>query len=89
MTIYEFVNSITDAWNIVFTLFDCNKEELVSVETDDGIKTQLSVTEVLFYSGYDDMEIGGMDMWIDDDKIHIELNIDIDEDEEQFGGRII
>jgi hypothetical protein len=80
MTIYDFVNSITDCWNIVFTLFDCNKEDLVSVETDDGETTQLEATELL-YSEYADYEIGGTDMWIDDGKIHIEFNIEIDEDE--------
>ena len=77
MTIYDFVNSITDAWNIVFTLFDCNTEELVSVETDDGEKTQLEASELL-YSEYADYEIGGTDMWIDKDQIHIEFNIEID-----------
>ena len=77
MTIYDFIESITDAWNIVFTLFDCNTEELVNVCTDDGEKTQLEATELL-YSEYADYEIGGTDMWIDKDKIHIEFNIEID-----------
>lgn len=80
MTIYDFVDSITDAWNIVFTLFDCNTEELVSVCTDEGIKTQLEASELL-YSEYADYEIGGTDMWIDNDKIHIEFNIEIDEED--------
>ena len=81
MTIYDFVNSITDCWNIVFTLFDCNAEELVSIDTDDGIKTQLDATELL-YSGYEDYEIGGTDMWIDNGQIHIEFNIEVDEEED-------
>lgn len=80
MTIYDFVNSITDAWNIVFTLFDCNSEELVSVDTDDGAKTQLEATDLL-YSEYADYEIGGTDMWIDGDNIHIEFNIEIEEED--------
>lgn len=77
MTIYDFVNSITDCCNIVFTLFDCNKEDLVSVNTDDGEKTQLNVDDLL-YSEYADYEIGGTDMWIDKNQIHIEFNIEID-----------
>ena len=81
MTIYDFVNSITDCGNIVFTLFDCNIEELVSVETDDGEKTQLEAVDLL-YSKYEDYEIGGTDMWIDDgNQIHIEFNIEIDEED--------
>lgn len=77
MTIYEFVNSITDCWNIVFTLFDCNTEELVSIYTDDGEKTSVEATDLL-YSEYADYEIGGIDMWIDEGKIHIEINIEVD-----------
>ena len=77
MTIYDFVNSITDAWNIVFTLFDCNTEEFVSVDTDDGEKIQLEASELL-WSEYADYEIGGTDMWIDESQIHIEFNIEID-----------
>lgn len=78
MTIYEFTSSITDCGNIVFTLFDCNREDLISIETDDGEKTELNDDE-LFYSGYVDYEIGGTDMWIDNGKIHIEFNIDTEE----------
>ena len=80
MTIYDFVNSITDCWNIVFTLFDCNTEQLVSVETDYGEETELNVDNLL-YSEYADLEIGGTDMWIDNGKIHIEFNIEIEEGE--------
>lgn len=80
MTIYDFIDSITDAWNIIFTLFDCNTEALVIVNTDDGEKVRLEATELL-YSKYADYEIGGIDMWIDEGKIHIEFNIEIDEED--------
>lgn len=80
MTIYEFVNSITDCWNIVFTLFDCNTEELVSIGTDESENAIQFTSEDLLYSDYADYEIGGVDMWIDEGKIHIEFNIDVDEE---------
>ncbi len=80
MTIYEFVNSITDCWNIVFTLFDCNTEELVSIGTDESENAIQLTSEDLLYSDYADYEIGGVDMWIDEGKIHIEFNIDVDEE---------
>ena len=75
MDIYTFINSINDCENIVFTLFDCNKEDLVIVETDDGNKTELTIDD-LSYSDYVDYEIGDIDMWIDNRKIHIEINIE-------------
>ena len=78
MTIYEFVNSINDCENIVFTMFDCNKGDLISIDTDDREKTDLNIDELL-YSDYADYEIGGTDMWIDNGKIHIEFNIDTEE----------
>ena len=80
MTIYEFVNAITDCWNIVFTLFDCNTEELVSIGTDESENAIQLTSEDLLYSDYADYEIGGVDMWIDEGKIHIEFNIDVDEE---------
>lgn len=80
MTIYEFVNSITDCWNIVFTLFDCNTEELVSIGTDESENAIQLTSEDLLYSDYADYEIGGVDMWIDEGKIHIEFNIDVNEE---------
>ena len=78
MTIYEFVNSINDCEDIVFTMFDCNKEDLISIDTDDREKTDLNIDELL-YSDYADYEISGTDMWIDNGKIHIEFNIDTEE----------
>ena len=82
MTIYEFLETLNDNYNTVFTLFDCNSEDLVSVDTDEaGVVTELSRSD-LWYSDYVDCEIGGVDMWIDGDKIHIEFNIEIDEEED-------
>ena len=64
MTIYDFVNSITDCWNIVFTLFDCNEQENVFVDTDEGDKCYLTVDELL-NSDYAEYEISSTDIWID------------------------
>ena len=88
MTIYEFLETLNDNYNTVFTLFDCNSEELVSVDTDEaGVVTELSRSD-LWYSKYTDCEICSMDMWVEKDgRIHIEFNIEIDEDdyeEEEF-----
>ena len=79
MTIYDFVNSITDCWNIVFTLFDCNEQENVFVDTDEGDKCYLTVDELL-NSDYAEYEISSTDIWIDGNQIRIEFNIEIDEE---------
>ena len=80
MTIYDFITSINDTDNIVFTLFDCNTESLVNVLVDDDHKTKLQDMELL-YSKYSDCELGSMDMWIENGQIHIEFNIEIDEED--------
>lgn len=82
MTIYEFLETLNDNYDTVFTLFDCNSEDLVSVDTDEtGITTELSRCD-LWYSKYADCEIGSMDMWVEKDgRIHIEFNIEIKKDE--------
>lgn len=81
MTIYDFVNSIADCWNIVFSLFDCDELENVFVDTNEGDKCYLTVDELL-NSDYVDYEICSTDIWIDGNQIRIEFNIEIDEDEE-------
>lgn len=84
MSIYEFLETLNDNYNTVFTLFDCNSSDLVSVDTDEeeGV-TELS-REDLLESVYSDCEIGSMDMWIDkeQDRIHIEFNIEVEEEDE-------
>ena len=81
MTIYDFVSLINDCWNIVFTLFDCNTKDIVTVPTEDGDKTELNVDDLL-YSSYADYEIGSTDIWIDNaQRIHIEFNISIEDEE--------
>ena len=81
MTIYDFIESINDTYNIVFKIFDCNREDCVFIPTDDS-DGKLEVTaDELLSTEYADLEIGSMDMWIDKGKIHIEFNVEIDEDD--------
>lgn len=81
MTIYDIVESITEGSDIVYTLFDCNSQEVLMVATDESENAiELSRDDLLF-SDYADYEVGGMDVWIDKDRIHIEFNINVDEND--------
>lgn len=80
MTIYDFLGILNENFETVFTLFDCNTEELVFMATENAENTCEFGRDDLMYSAYADYEIGGMDMWIDDGKIHIEFNIEVEED---------
>ena len=81
MTIYEFLTTVNENYETVFTLFDCNSEELVSMDTDEFENATEFSRDDLAYSKYDDCEIGSIDMWVDNGKIHIEFNIEIDEED--------
>ena len=80
-SIFEFVESINND-DIVFTIFNCNTEELVPMRLDDGgIATEYSRDD-LMYGDYGDFNICGTDMWVGNDgAIHIEFNVDIDTSE--------
>ena len=81
MTIYDIVESITEGSNIVYTLFDCNSQEILMVVTDESENAIELSRDDLLYSNYADYEVGGMDVWIDKGRVHIEFNIDVDKED--------
>lgn len=82
MTIYDYVDVINDTENIVFTVFDCNSDDVMEFETEDGLKKELNIDD-LMESVAADEEICGIDMWIDNTNrvIHIEFNICYDNED--------
>lgn len=84
MTIYEFIETVNDNYDTIFTLFDCNSEDLVAMDTDEAENATEFSRDDLLYSEYADYEIGSTDMWIDKSRIHIEFNIEIEEDEDEI-----
>lgn len=83
MIIYDFLESINDAYNIIFRLFNCETENLVFVSDDeDETDTDFTYDELLD-SKYADLEYGSMDIWMDIErgKIFVEFNVDIAEDD--------
>ena len=81
MTIYDIVESITEGSNIVYTLFDCNSQDVLMVVTDESENAIELSRDDLLYSNYADYEVGGMDVWIDKGRVHIEFNIDVDKED--------
>ena len=82
MTIYEFIEAINEGSDVIYTIFDCNTEDVVFITTDENeIETEFNRDDLL-YSKYADYEVGSTDVWIDKGRIHIEFNIEIDEEEE-------
>ena len=80
MTIYEYLELLNDNHETVFTLFDCNTEDLVFMATENAENTCEFSKEDLLYSEYSDYDILSMDMWAKDNIIHVEFNVATDED---------
>lgn len=80
MTIYEYLELLNDNHEMVFTLFDCNTENLVFMATEHAENTCEFSKEDLLYSECSDYDILSMDMWAKDNIIHVEFNVVIDED---------
>lgn len=82
MTIYDFIEMVNDNHEMAFTLFDCNSEGLVFMATEEAKNTCEFSREDLMCSHYADYEICSMDMWVDNGKIHIEFNIEVEDEDE-------
>ena len=81
MTIYEFLETVNEGTEMIYTLFDCNSEDVVFMATDEAENTCEFNRNDLLWSEYSDCEIGSIDMWADKGVIHVEFNIEIEEDE--------
>lgn len=77
MTVYDFLELINEGSNVIYTLFDCNTEKLISMNTDEfDNETEFSRDDLLFCK-YADYAINSVDTWIGVGCIHIEFNIEV------------
>ena len=78
-SVYWFLSMATDLSNCRVTIWDCESEEVVfDSEKCDCYDIALEVDE----AGFGDYEIDSYDIWADDGKVHLEINISIEEDDE-------
>ena len=82
MTIYEFIETVNEGGDVVYTLFDCNTEEVVSMDTDESENATEFNRDDLLFSDYADYEIGSVDIWAVKGIIYIEFNIEVEEEDE-------
>ena len=54
------------------------------VATDESENAMELSRDDLLFSEYADYEVGGMDVWIDKGRVHIEFNIEVDEEDEEI-----
>ena len=84
MTIYEFIEAVNEGSDVIYTLFDCNSENIVFMATDEAENTCEFNRDDLLFSDYADYEIGSVDMWAENGIIHIEFNIEVEEEDDDY-----
>jgi hypothetical protein len=84
MTIYEFIETVNEGSDVIYTLFDCKTENVVFMATEEAENTCEFNRDDLLYSEYADYEIGSVDMWAKNGIIHIEFNIEIEEEDDDY-----
>ena len=81
MTIYEFIDLHNECHETIYTLFDCDKQDVVFMATDESENACEFSRDDLLWSDYADYEICSFDISIKGNRIHIEFNIEVEENE--------
>ena len=76
-SVYWFLSMATDLSGCRVTIFDCESETVVwdSNSCDGDVAVEAD------FAGFGDYEIESYDVWAEDGKVHIEINISVEEDE--------
>ena len=61
------------------TIFDCESETVVF---DSDNYDEYDIASEVYDSGFGGYEIESYDIWVGDGKVHLEINISIEEDDE-------
>lgn len=77
-SVYWFLSMATDLSGCRVTIFDCESEEVV-FDSDNCDSYDIAV-EVDF-AGFGEYDIQSYDIWTENGKTHLEINISIEEDE--------
>ena len=77
-SVYWFLSMATDLSGCRVTIWDCESETVVfDSENYDCYDIAMEVDA----AGFGDYEIDSYDIWFGDDKVYLEINISIEEDE--------
>ena len=77
-SVYWFLSMATDLCECRVTIWDCESEKVVwdsNNHEDDDIAREVD------FAGFGDYELESYDIWNDNGKVHLEINISIEEDE--------
>ena len=77
-SVYWFLSMATDLSGCRVTIFDCESEEVVWDSKDSD---NYDIYYEVDCAGYGDYEVESYDLWRDGNRVHLEINISIEEDD--------
>ena len=77
-SVYWFLSMATDLCDCRVTIWDCESEKVV---WDSKNSDEWNVAQEVDDAGFGDYEIDSYDIWIEDGKTCLEINISIEEDD--------
>ena len=77
-SVYWFLSMATDLSDHRVTIWDCESETVVF---DSNNYDSWDIAREVDDAGFGDYDIESYDLWFDEDKVHLEINISIEEDE--------
>lgn len=81
MTVRDMLELCNDASNIHIIIFDCESEKNI-FDSEKLPDYEDPVSEIIF-SNMADYEVESYDLYLDDEGINLEINIDYDSDEDE------
>lgn len=74
-SVYWFLSQATDLYDCRITIFDCNSEGVV---WDSDNYDDYDIASEVECRGFGDYDVESYDIWVEDGKAHIEINISIE-----------
>lgn len=79
ISIYDYLNLLTDFSAVRVRVFDCNTEEIVY---DSDENHDIHILDSLEEANLADLEVGSVDLYRDNRQICLEFNVEVDEDDD-------
>lgn len=82
MDVYDFLNTFTELCGCIVTIFDCDSEEIVFDSRAGDCYGTADIIGAIEEADLDGYDVSSADVFIDDGKIHIEINISMGDEED-------
>lgn len=82
MDVYDFLNNFNDLCGCIVTIYDCDSEEIKFDSRAGDCYGSADIVGTIEEADLDGYDVGSVDVFLDDGKIHIEINISMGDEED-------